>query len=270
MNDLTKKNGSAIALPDDFADQLGAGIAESRAQTQLSGGGGKPFLSLIKGDGWVFGPEKEEVQDGSWWIVNVMTFAHGWSCWVETPSKRELKGEVMDSMARSKPVKPMPIDGQEFKEQRSFELKCLNGDHEGADVIYKNSSDGGVKAAIALAGEVQKRLAVRENRAYPCPVVQLDYEYYDHPKYSRVYKPIFTIVGWANMMGELEGAARPLAMDEGAAPAPAPAPKAPTTTLIKPRKAAAPPVGTVAGSPVDAPAPTQRQHVGQRRRPAAR
>ena len=54
---------------------------------------------MLKSGNWVFGMENEEVQGGSRWIVNIMSLAHGWCCWVETSGndKNKLKGEVMVS-----------------------------------------------------------------------------------------------------------------------------------------------------------------------------
>ena len=48
----------------------------------------------MKSGEWVFGQENEEVQEGSQWVVNVMSLAHGYCCWVETaPNKpNELRG----------------------------------------------------------------------------------------------------------------------------------------------------------------------------------
>lgn len=258
MNDLTKMNGGAVALPDDFADQLGSGIAESRATTRLASG--KPFLRMLKSGDWVFGQTSEEVQPGSWWAVNIMSLAHGWCCWVDTGNKNELLGEVMDSMTRPKPAKPQPINGTTFVEQRAFDLKCINGDDAGTEVQFKTNSLGGMKAADKLLAAIQTRLAQPDGRTYPLPVLELGEEYYEHSKYGRIYTPVLAIVGWANMQGELEGE-RPLAIDEGAAPA---------ASAKKPRKAAVASPPPLPDAPVDAPAPTQRQHVGQRRRPAAR
>ena len=269
------KNGAAgaVAIPDDFANALGSGIAESRATTQLASG--KPFLRMMKSGDWVFGQTNEEVQEGSQWVVNIMSLAHGYCCWVDTGNKNELKGEVMVSMTHPKPVKPAPIDGKGFEEQRSFDLKCILGDDAGVEVLFKTNSLGGMKEVDQLLSTIQKRLATPEGRLYPCPVLELGSDHYDHSKYGRIYTPVLTVVSWANMMGELEvDAVRQIATDEGASEAdtaPA-APPAPT----KAKKAAVGAAGTKAAAkpavkaPEPAPAPTQRQHVGQRRRPAAR
>ena len=100
MNEILKP--PTAALPAELAARFMKGIAESRATTVIAGGG-KPFLRMLKSSEWVFGPGNEEVQEGSHWVVNIMSLAHGCSCWVDTGEgqKNELKGEVMTSMAET-------------------------------------------------------------------------------------------------------------------------------------------------------------------------
>jgi hypothetical protein len=266
MTDITNRTtGSAAALPEDFARRMMSGIAESRATTQI-GLGGKAILRLMKGGMWIYGQTNEEVQPGSRWAVNVMTLAHGWCCWVEGDSKNSLEGDVMVSMTEHIPPQPDDIRGTEFKPQRSFELKCMNGEDEGTEVLYKVNSRGGIEAVTKFIADIQRRLLT----PYPCPIVTLDSEWYQHPKWGRVEKPIFTIVGWCDLNGNVEGAAPAPAAPAAAEPA-APAAAAPKPVRQrKPPVAAAveaPPVAPVA--PVE-PAPVAQAHVGQRRRPVAR
>lgn len=245
MDEIIKRTGST--LPANFIDKLASGIAESRATTLLAGGG-KPFLRLLKNEVWVWGPSNEEMQPGSRWVVNIMSLAHGWNCWVDS----EMRGEVMASMADPKPECPPPIDGTPYKEQRAFELKCIDGDDEGTEVLYKCNSLSGIRAIDGLLAQIQRQLATAEGRLHPCPVITFGSSWYDHPKFGRVTTPIYDLVGWSDMDGNLAGA-----------PSPAMAPPA-AKAAAKPTKAAKAPL-----APVE-PAPTQQAHAGQRRRPAAR
>ena len=92
-NIATKTQNS---LSTDLVSKLVSGIAESRATTVVAGGG-KPLLRMLKSGDWVFGAGNEEVQDGSHWVINVMSLGHGFTCWVEGAgsAKNELRGEVM-------------------------------------------------------------------------------------------------------------------------------------------------------------------------------
>jgi hypothetical protein len=247
---LTSVLGVGTVVTADFAKKLMSGIAESRQSTIIAGG--KPFLRMLKSSEWVFGPSDEEVQPGSQWIVNLMTLQHGWSCWVEN----ELKGEVMDSMANPKPAKPAPIEGVDYKEQRSFELKCRNGHDAGTEVLYKTSSLGGMRAVDDLLSRIHN--ALMETPATPFPVLVFGSEHYEHNKYGRIYTPILEVVGWADLNGNILGEQQKLAEPEQ--------PKA-----AAPKRQRKPPVEQAPQAPAEpeGPRPTQAAHVGQRRRPGA-
>jgi len=253
------------AIPEDYAAALMSGIAESKASTIVAGGG-KDLLRMLKSGEWVFGQSNEEVQPGSRWIANVMSFAHGWCCWVEggPGQKNELRGEVMVSMAKAKPPCPPPVDGTPYKEQRVFDLKCLDGADAGTEVTHKVGSIGGMRATLDLLDKVRARLAT--NPRYSCPVLVLGTDHYDHNKWGRIYTPVLEVVGWADINGNLEGAAAPKLEQltpEAAAPA--------RTRTRKPPVAAVPLAeATQAAAELTQPVSTTQAHVGQRRRPAAR
>lgn len=225
--------GSDLALTDEFLGQLQSGITNAIAQTHV--GTGKPFIRLLKDGDWVYGPSNEEVQEGSAWALNLMSFGHGWCCWVDGgANKNELKGEVMDSVFKSRPAQPTPIDGTPFAEQFSFELKCLDGEDEGAEVLYKTASYGGKSAVVSLLDEIRKRTATE--RVFVFPVLNLEVDHYNHSKWGKTYTPVFTIVGWANANGELQEAAKEAVEPPPAATQPtqrarkAPVAPAPTST----------------------------------------
>jgi hypothetical protein len=252
MKDIVNRPPTEIGLPEDFASQIAAGIAESRATTVL-GGGGKPFLRLLKSGNWVFGQENEEVQPGSRWIINSLTLAHGFCCWVDTGDKNTLKGDVMVPMTRPKPACPPPIDGTPFVEQRAFELKCLDGADAGIEVLYKTNSDGGMKAADAVMVAVQQQALIKGN-VHLFPIVTMEQTSYKHAKYGEIFKPIFTIHGWADIHATQaeQPSVEPAEPAKPAAPA-----KPPKPPLQAPQ------------TPVE-PVSTTQAHVGQRRRPATR
>ena len=279
-----------LTAHQEFTKQLAEGIAESRASTILSGGG-TPLLRLLKRGNWVFGMENEEVQGGSRWIVNIMSLAHGWCCWVETSGndKNKLRGEVMVSITKPKPAMPPPIDNTPYKEQRAFNLKCFDGEDAGTEVTYKTNSDGGMKAFDKLILAIQQRLVA--DPLHCCPVLVLGAESYDHPKWGETWKPIFDIAGWSDMNGNLAGqqaqvaTAKPaeppppaprsrkaaIAPEEATAAAPSepePAP-APAAVRTRTRKAPVDPAPAPA-SPPTAAAIAAQAYQGQRRRPVAR
>ena len=279
-------------LPSDFVKSLMNGIADSRAGS-TTGYSGKPLLRLMKSKEWVFGQENIEVQEGSRWIVNVMSLEHGWTCWVDDGSKNKLAGEVMAPVNVPRPPKPAPIDGTEFKEQRNMELKCLDGEDAGTEVMYKASSYGGIKASLKLMDEIYKQLA--RDPHHPCPVLELRSDTYPHSKWGQVVEPILVVAGWADMNGRLAGApeiaAPPPTAPEPAAPA-APEPAVEVAAVVRRRRAeiaqpaapaaakpepakpaeeiAAKAMQEIAAKAAVAAAAAVPLHTGQRRRPVTR
>ncbi len=259
MTDIVKRGEQ---LPADYISRLMSGIAESRAQTIVAGG--KPFFRMSRSGTYIFGQSNEEVQEGSRWAVNIMTMSHGYSCWVDGGDKMPnvLAGEVMTAMTNPLPPRPDPIGDAAYKDQRSFEMKCIDGADAGTEVIYKINSVGGIRAVAELLDTIHAQLA--HSPAYPCPVLTFSSTSYPHKKWGQIYVPIFTVVGWADMNGNLQGEELPALADrtptiEPVRPAPEPARK---------RKE---PLGTAPAAtagPVQ-PVTTAQTHFGQRRRPSA-
>jgi hypothetical protein len=254
MSEVAIKNQAP--LPANFGENLMKGIAETRA-TIIVGGGGKPFLRLLRNGVWVYGPQDVEVQPGSNWAVNLASLSRGWVCWHDGKKL----GEVMASVQVPFPPQPQPIGGKEFAEQFGFELSCVSGDDKGVEVIYRNNSDGFKKAFDKLVGELQQQWAA--DKEYYWPVLSLSEESYTHPRYGLIYKPVMSIVAWANANGEYLGEAP-------AAPEPAPVATAPKAARQRRAPVAAAEAATPAPAAQAQPAPTQAAHTGQRRRPAAR
>lgn len=185
-------------LPANFAERLSAGIAEARANTIINAGG-KPLLRLLKDGEWVFGQGDEVVQEGSRWVINVASIGHGYCCWIDG----SLRGEVMGSVFDHKPPQPAPVEGVGFKEQRSFDMKCLDGDDAGTEVLYKTSSLSGMGESDRLFAALQAR--VSEEKVYIFPVVTMGTSHYTHKKHGKIYTPVLTIVGWVDGNGQTAG-----------------------------------------------------------------
>jgi hypothetical protein len=219
MNDIVKRSLGSTALSNDLADQLLAGIEDSQATTIVVGGG-KDLIKLSKNDGsWNIGQADEPMQVGSKWLINILSICHGFVCWSNYPGSRknERLGEVMVPMSQPKPQKPAPIEGFPFAEQRSFEAICLNGEDEGAEVQFKNGSVGTMKAFKKLEDAIKAQL--RSDRAFPCPVIQFKSDRYKHTDYGWIHNPIFEVVDWSDLGGNLKSGA-------GTDPEPKPAPAA--------------------------------------------
>jgi hypothetical protein len=268
-NDITNRL-SSTSLSTSMVDELLGGIADSRSSTMLAGG--KPLLRLLKSGVWVIGQNDDPVQEGSEWAINPLSIRHGHVCWTNYPGnkKNELLGEVMVPITQKKPPIPANIEEWEWKEERIFEAKCVLGDDEGLEVLFKTSSIGGMRAFDVLLGALQAQLKSDPTR--PVAVVQLDSQPYDHQKYGQIFNPVFNIVDWFDMSG---GGSDPAVEDKREEPAPAPAPEpapaprkaaAARPAVARPAAARAPAQETAAAPPP----PTRPGAAPVRQRPAAR
>lgn len=255
----------------DLLAKYQSGIAQSRAT--LIPSGGKPFLRLLKDGGWVFGQTDDSVQEGSSWAVNILSISHGYCCWPKNDGGMPNKplGEVMSPIHEPRPSRPEPISGFPFTDQRSMDLRCLDGEDQGTEVQYKINSVGGLRMCDELLAKIQAQL--EKNPNYPCPVVLLQADHYQHKVYGRIYVPILEIVDWCDLTGKLQSdaaaatAVRPLPEtkpEPKLEPEPVKTPEPPKAA--KPAKAAKPPFR----HPADKPAPTAPAPTAARRRPVRR
>ena len=109
--------------------------------------------------------------------------------------------------------KHLDADGNQWpwKPATSVQLKCVSGEDEGEEVIYKPSSVGGANVMQKLLDELEKQLDAGTDEIVP--VVELTTDNYQHKQYGKTYVPQFDIVEWVTMDGPVEG-------DDEPAPAP--------------------------------------------------
>jgi hypothetical protein len=248
-------NKTPAGLPADYGAQLLKGVASSPLQSS-GGGGGVPLLRMERGNGaWVHGAASEKVEAGAMLAVNPLSFAHGWVNWIQGTNggKSRKVGEVMGPMTQDAPPCPDPVEGHPYSPQAAFGLKFLNGKDEGLEVVFRSPSMGGTEAALALVQTFQRHYATDEGKHFPCPVIELRNTNYRHASYGLIYKPVFEVVGWADMNGNM-----PEDFDEIEAPA---APEPEPEPVAAPRRRTRP----AAATPDPGPAPVSTTQA--RRRP---
>ncbi len=273
MNQIaTRSAGSAVAA----LSNLKAGI--QNVASSIVSRGGDPFLRLGRDGVWVFGQENIEVQEGSLWAVNPLSIQHGWVAWTDYDDNRknEIVDEIMVPASDPLPLKTDLRDvGWKWAQQVSFQLRCLNGDDAGEQVMYKTTSVGGMNAIDGLLKAFRAQL--ERDIAHPVPVVALEVSHYTHNKWGKTYVPELRVVKWIELTDdEPEVEADPDADVKEAAPAATPKARTrasaavPETGCVQPtaadRKAALQQAladldneeGTVEGEAV-APAPRRRR-----------
>ena len=205
-----------------------AGLKKAAAKTKEelpAVTGMHPYLKLEKTGNWVYGPEDIEVQEGSLWAINPLSFKHGWTCWTSYPSdmkkKNENKGKVMVPLGADKPevenlTQYMDPDGLNngqpwpWTAAMSVELTCLNGEDEGTVVVYDTNSTGGVRLLSAYFDKMMAHLDTED----PVAIVTLDSDSYKHQTYGKVITPLFEYEDWVGLDEVLDGKA-PAIEDKG-------------------------------------------------------
>lgn len=194
MNQLTKAASSAVASLSNLKTGL------QNVSSTITAAGGDPFLRLLTDGDWVYGAENVEVEEGSHWAINPLSLMHGYISWTDHPGKQanEVVGEVMVPMTSGLPPKTELNDtGWGWDQQLMFQLKCMDGEDVGTQVIYKTTSVGGMSACKALIAQIMKQLDVDPER--PVPIIQLQSDSYTHKKWGKTYTPIFDVVKWVEM-----------------------------------------------------------------------
>jgi len=164
----------------------------------VGGDAGVAIIKMDKGGHWVFGAEQTEVEEGSTWAVNPLSFVHGFIAWGDG----EVLAEKMVSIANPLPDLDEAPPGAKkgWESQVGMSLKCVSGEDKGLEARYTVTSVGGKRAvqtlAVALADQVEK------DQSKPVAIVRLKKDSYQHKSYGKIYTPVFEIVEWMGMDGE--------------------------------------------------------------------
>lgn len=169
----------------------------------VGGDVGVAIIKMDKGGHWVFGAEQTEIEEGSTWAVNPLSFVHGFIAWGDG----EVLAEKMVSIANPLPDLDEAPPGAKkgWESQVGMSLKCVSGEDKGLEARYTVTSVGGKRAvqtlAVALADQVEK------DQTKPVAIVRLKKDSYQHKSYGKIYTPVFEIVEWMGMDGEAPEAA---------------------------------------------------------------
>jgi hypothetical protein len=164
----------------------------------VGGDVGVAIIKMDKGGHWVFGAEQTEIEEGSTWAVNPLSFVHGFIAWGDG----EVLAEKMVSIANPLPELDEAPPGAKkgWESQVGMSLKCVSGEDKGMEARYTVTSVGGKRAvqtlAVALADQVEK------DQSKPVAIVRLKKDSYQHKSYGKIYTPVFEIVEWMSMDGE--------------------------------------------------------------------
>jgi hypothetical protein len=151
------------------------------------------FIKMDKTGNWVHGSDDLDVEVDSLWAVNHETLSKGFAAWGDG----ELEGEEMATITQAAIIKSdLPDVGAAWKPQIGFGMQCIEGVDKGLNVSYSSTSKGASKAFTKLLKAIVARADA--GHAEIIAVVTLDSTSYKHPKYGKVFTPVFTIEDWVD------------------------------------------------------------------------
>jgi len=159
---------------------------------------GLPML-LFKREGsgtWMFGQKKTIPEPGSKWAINPLTFR--WGC-ISFNDANKVVGEHLVSVSQPKPlITDMQDVGFPWQEQWAVNLKCLDGADAGVEVVFKATTDGGIKAVVLMVDMVRDRL---NSGQHDVPIALLEKDSYQHSQFGKVWFPVLNTIDWMPLDG---------------------------------------------------------------------
>ncbi len=202
---LFKAAGLSLANIGKYKEAL------ARVQAAAPAIGGTPILRLDKEGVWRYGQQLTEIEPGSLWAANPLSFEKGWVAWQKGVNKP--LGKSMKNILSGELVDPnqLPDVGGRWTESVAVDFQCINGEDEGKVVQYTSNASGGVERWHELVAHLSHQFEVDPTRLVA--VVSLEHDGYfhndqsfgvRHPESKKpgwVVKPIFKVVDWLALDG---------------------------------------------------------------------
>jgi hypothetical protein len=162
---------------------------------------GLPML-LFKREGsgtWGFGQKRTIPEEGSKWAINPLTFKYGYICFGDN---NKVLDERLVSISQPKPlITELPDMGFPWQEEWAVNLKCISGADAGVEVVFKATTDGGIKAIVLMVDQVRDRINSGQHDGKIAPIVLLEKDSYQHSQYGRVWFPVLNTIEWMSLDG---------------------------------------------------------------------
>ena len=174
-----------------------------------------------KRGGFLLGRDKDEVE-GERMLINSNMFSHGWAIWVDKVCTKTLVPIDQDLPPEPDPQEDRRGKRQYPSEARGFQASMM--EDGGNTVQFETNSMGGVKGVSSVIDAVYERIGSgEESYLYPCVELKTD-SYFNETANDTIYNPVFEIVSWHDVEGNIETSGAAVLednSDEGADEAPA-------------------------------------------------
>jgi hypothetical protein len=228
-NDASTNEGKALvpASTAKWALTSTAALKAAFNKIDRSAIGGQASLPMLqyrsREKTYTIGTDRIKPEENSRWAVNIETLEWGWVCFNES---KQPVGEVRVHVTQPLPDKAtLPNKGFPWREERTVELKCLDGINTGLTVMFTSTTQGGMQTFGNLVNAVIDRINSEPDDDSVAPVIYLEETSYQHSERGRIWKPLLTIGDWMPRNG----------------PAPELTPVTPTPTPTPPSPPPAPP-----------------------------
>lgn len=188
---------------------IGSALKQKSVEAAPMDASDTPFLRLLTKGYWVYGQDNVDVEEDSLWAINPLSVATGYIAWKDSKPVGEHMATLGEPPVN---VADLPQDlgentrgnrkGQKvtWDQQIAFVLRCISGEDEGQQVLYKTTTHGGRREATRVIDEIAARAANGDTDIVP--VVELAVDSYDHKDYGETFTPDFAIAKWVNLEGD--------------------------------------------------------------------
>lgn len=204
MNELVVRNFGGVEAANAYKAALRRSIANIS-----QGGDDTPILKIDKVHGdWSFGEDNTPVQRDDLWAVHPLDIKHGYVAFDGKNVAEDMDGQraeclfpVTRELPRYDDLPELDVRAKrkgndnsgKWMFQMVIRLVCIEGGNKGAQVVYKPTSQGGLRMIGKLSAEILRAMDEHEDGAF-VPVVELDNRPYESRTYGPQQQPLAHIV----------------------------------------------------------------------------
>jgi hypothetical protein len=227
---FTPKGGALASLSTTALAGVFANINTASFAGRSSGQPMLLFRSREEG-AYQYGQRRTNVEEGSLWAVNILSFAWGY---IAFDSANKATEHLVPVSQQCPHITELPA-GPNWQRACSVHLKCINGTDASLEVVFKTNTEGGNAAMMDLINEVRNRFNSGDHDNKTVPIISLERDSYVHSQHGRIWIPVLSVVDWTTMAGPASPSAPQPTPPE---PTPTPAPTAPATESLRRRRVA--------------------------------